>query len=77
MRTEAARLEGIGTDVEIIRAVGDMFAALDAELERIALVRLRAVRRLRAQGWSYDRIAEATDLSKGRVAQLSKDPRRK
>jgi hypothetical protein len=76
MRDEAAKLSALEDEVTSIRAVGDTFAALDAELERIAKVRLRAVRRLRAQGWSYDRIAAATDLSKGRVAQLSKDPRR-
>jgi hypothetical protein len=69
------RLTEVGTDVDIARAVGDTFAALDAELERIAQVRLHAVRRLRAQGWSYDRIAEATGLSKGRVAQLVRDVR--
>jgi hypothetical protein len=40
-------------------------------LERIAAVRLTAVRRLRDDGWSYDRIAAATGLSKGRVQQLS------
>ena len=55
----------------MVRAVGDTFAALDSELERIAAVRLDAVRRLRGEGWSYDRIAAATGLSKGRVAQLS------
>jgi hypothetical protein len=75
LRAEAERLDKAGDDVDVIRAVGDAFAALDAELERIAKVRLRAVRRLRRQGWSYDRIAAATDLSKGRIAQLSKDPR--
>jgi DNA-directed RNA polymerase specialized sigma24 family protein len=75
LRAEAERLDDGGDDVAIVRAVGDAFAALDTELERIAKVRRRAVRRLRRQGWSYDRIAEATGLSKGRVAQLSKDLR--
>jgi hypothetical protein len=75
LRTEAKRLADLGEPVVVIRAVGDAFAALDAELERIAAVRLRAVRALRRQGWSYDRIAEATGLSKGRVAQLSRDDR--
>ena len=64
------RLEGIGNALEIIAAVGDTYAALDDALEAIAVPRLRAVAQLRAQGWSYDRIAAATDLSKGRVAQL-------
>jgi hypothetical protein len=58
-----------------IRAVGDVFAALDDEMARIAAVRLTAVRQLRRDGWSYDRLAAATGLSKGRVAQLCRDPR--
>lgn len=75
IREEAKRLGATGGPVEQIRSVGDAFAALDGELERIAKVRLAAVRRLRRDGWSYDRIAEETGLSKGRVAQLVKDPR--
>lgn len=31
---------------------------------------LRAIVRLRAQGWPYDRIVAATGLSKTRVSQL-------
>ena len=75
LRAEAKRLAELGEPVAVIRAVGDAFAALDAELERVAAVRLRAVRQLRSDGWSYDRIAEATGLSKARVAQLSRDTR--
>ena len=56
-----------------MRAVGDAFAALDGELERFAKVRLAAIAALRADGWSYDRIAAATGLSKARVAQLSSE----
>ena len=56
--------------MQVTIAVGDAFAALDRELEMLADVRLKAIRQLRSQGWSYDRIAEATGLSKGRVAQL-------
>ena len=52
-----------------------MFAAIDLELERVAKVRLKAVREMRRGGWSYNQIAEATGLSKGRVAQLVKDDR--
>lgn len=73
LRAEAARLARLADPVEIIKGVGDTFAALDGELARVAKVRLAAVRRLRAQGWSYDRIAAATGLSKGRVQQLSND----
>ncbi|KQZ88429.1 hypothetical protein ASD62_02970 [Phycicoccus sp. Root563] len=58
-----------------IAAVGDTFAALDDALAQLALPRLRAVAELRRQGWSYDRIAAATNLSKGRVAQLAKEAR--
>jgi DNA-directed RNA polymerase specialized sigma24 family protein len=75
LRAEAARLDAIEEPVAAARAVGDVFAALDAELERVAAVRLNAVRALRREGWSYERIADATGLSKGRVAQLSRDPR--
>ncbi len=75
LRAEADRLAAAGEPVPVIKAVGDAFAALDGELERLAQARLDAVRALRRQGWSYDRIATATGLSKGRVAQLARDPR--
>ena len=75
LQGEADRLGGIEDPVLAARAVGDVFAALDAELEQIARVRFAAVRALRREGWSYDRIALATGLSKGRVAQLVRDPR--
>jgi len=48
---------------------------LDGELERLARPRLEAVQALRREGWSCDRIASATGLSKGQVAQLARDPR--
>lgn len=75
---EADRLEALhGTrgPVAAIDAVGDVYAALDDALAELALPRLRAVAHLRAEGWSYDRIALATNLSKGRVAQLARDAR--
>lgn len=75
LRAESHRLAGLADPVSAIKTVGDTFAALDAELARIASVRLEAVGSLRKQGWSYDRIAAATGLSKGRVAQLSRDVR--
>jgi len=65
----------IATGPAVAVLAEDRVAALDAELERIAKVRLKAVHRLRRDGWSYDRIAAVSGLSKGRVAQLSKDPR--
>lgn len=75
IRAEVARLNAIEDPAAVVRAVGDTFAAMDAELERIAKVRLKAVRKLRRQGWSYDKIAADTGLSKGRVAQLARDDR--
>ena len=75
LRAEGERLAALGEPLAVIRGVGDAFAALDGELERLARPRLDAVRALRRDGWSYDRIASATGLSKGRVAQLARDPR--
>lgn len=75
VRAEAARL-GQGPDpVAVTKQVGNFFAAIDRELERVANVRLAAIAAMRAQGWSYDRIAAETGLSKARVAQLVKDAR--
>jgi hypothetical protein len=76
MRAEAERLAQPEDPLLVIRAVNNAFAAMDHELERFARVRIMAVRSLRRQGWSYDRIAEATGLSKVRVAQLARDIRR-
>jgi hypothetical protein len=47
LRAEAQRLEGLSDPVEVVTGVGNTFAALDAELERIAKIRLKAVHRLR------------------------------
>ena len=74
---EAAALEELDTPLQVIAAVGDTFAALDDALAEIAVPRLRAIAELRRLGWSYDRIAEETRLSKGRVAQLSREARRR
>ncbi|MCY7364673.1 MAG: hypothetical protein LH469_05085 [Frankiaceae bacterium] len=75
LAAETDRLAGIDDPIVAIRAVGDSFAALDDELAALAQVRLVVVRALRQAGWSYDRIAEATLLGKGRVAQLARDDR--
>jgi hypothetical protein len=72
---EAAQLAALQEPLAVIEAVGDTFAALDDALAELALPRLRAVAELRRQGWSYDRIAEATKLLKGRVAQLTREAR--
>jgi hypothetical protein len=71
LRAEAARMARLADPIEACNAVGDTFAALDVELERLADVRIAAIRKLRSDGWSYDRIAAATGLSKSRVQQLS------
>ena len=73
---EAHQLASIDGAVEQVKAVNDFFAQLDAELEQFADVRFEAVSQLRAEGMSYDRIAEATGLSKARVAQLARAARR-
>jgi len=51
-----------------------LFSAIDEAQAAIARVRLAAVLELRAQCWSLDQIARATDLSKARAAQLARDP---
>ena len=74
---EAARLRALPDPVDTIKGVGDAFAAMDTELARLADVRLEAVNGLREEGWSYDQIALSTGLSKGRVAQLVWELRRR
>jgi uncharacterized protein YerC len=73
LRAESKRIAALPEAVDVVKAVGDFFAAADAELERVAQVRLAAIRRLRADGWSYQRIADATGLSQARAAQLSRE----
>jgi DNA-directed RNA polymerase specialized sigma24 family protein len=72
---EAAQLGALDEPLTVIEAVGDTFVALDDALAELALPRLRAVAELRSQGWSYDRIAAATNLSNGRVTQLAREAR--
>jgi hypothetical protein len=76
-KAEAERLRDLADPVDTIKGVGDAFAAMDAELGRLADVRLDAVNKLRNDGWSYDQIAGSTGLSKGRVAQLVWELRRR
>jgi uncharacterized protein YerC len=73
--TEARRLESAGTPVDVIRGVGDAFAALDDEVAQFAAVRLRAIAELRGQGWTYSKISDETGLSEARVAQLARAAR--
>lgn len=77
LEEEAQRLRDLADPVDTIRGVRDAFAAMEVELGRLATVRLEAISALREQGWSYDRIAASTGLSKGRVAQLAWELRRR
>jgi DNA-directed RNA polymerase specialized sigma24 family protein len=77
LEAEAKRLRELPDPVDTIKGVGDAFAAMDVELGRLADVRLEAVNSLRDEGWSYDQIAMSTGLSKGRVAQLVWELRRR
>jgi uncharacterized protein YerC len=72
---EAARLNALDDDLATIRATGEVFNALDDAILAIGEPRLRALVRLRAQGWSYNRLVDATGLSKTRVAQLVREAR--
>lgn len=72
---EAAQLGEPEEPLAVIAAVGDVFASLDDALAELALPRLKAIAELRRRGWSYDKIATETKLSKGRVAQLAREAR--
>lgn len=72
---EVQRLSTLGDPVEQARAVGDLFAAIDVELEQVAAVRLEAVREMRAQKLTYAQIAERTGITEARVAQLAREVR--
>ena len=68
-------LDALGDDLATIRATGQVFNALDGAILDIGEPRLRGIARLRAQGWSYNRLVEETGLSKTRVAQLVSEAR--
>ena len=67
---KGARLDAIAGSLKTVAAVGDTWRTLDDSLDTIALPRLRALAQLRAQGLLYDQVAVATEMSKGRAAQL-------
>ncbi|GAB3868878.1 hypothetical protein GCM10028801_45440 [Nocardioides maradonensis] len=77
IEAEAARLGAIEAPLDAVAAVGEVFNGLDDVLDELSVPRLRAIARLRAEGWSYERIAESTRLSKGRVAQLAREAKRR
>lgn len=72
LQEERDRLAQVPDPQERIRLVGDFFAALDGPLAGIAQVRLDAVKELRRQGWTYEKLRDISGLSKSRVAQLSR-----
>lgn len=51
--------------------------ALEQEATELQSLRLAAIATLRTDGYSYDRIAVLTGLSKARVAQLSRAARKR
>ncbi|MEZ0579294.1 hypothetical protein [Nocardioides sp. MH1] len=70
-------MDEVDDPLAVVAAVGDAFAALDDALEEIAVPRLRAIARLRAEGWTYERLAQVSGLSKGRIAQLAREAARR
>lgn len=74
---EAQRLADIDNDIETIKAVGEVFNALDDAMRAIGEPRIAAIGHLQALGWSYNRIVDETGLSKTRVAQLAQEARRR
>lgn len=58
-----------------ISAASVLMAALEEETVQLAQLRIAAVLELRRSGWSLGRIADATGLSKARIAQIARDAR--
>lgn len=67
---EAQQLAQIETLVGRIDGVADVIAAVEGALDGVRAVRLDAIAQLRRAGWSYDRIAAVSSMSKSRVKQL-------
>jgi len=70
LRDEARRLSALHDPMSIMKATAETLAGLEREAEHIAAVRLRAVKQLRRDGWSYDDMARASGMSKSRIQQL-------
>lgn len=75
INSEAEILAGVEEHAATIDAVSEAIAAIDEHLTVVRQLRWDAVVALRAQGWSYDRIAASTSLSKSRVRQLAAEAR--
>lgn len=74
---EVDRLNAIEDPIARIQAVGELFNGLDDAVVELGNPRLNALLELQRDGWSYNRIVEATSLSKGRVSQLVHEARRR
>ena len=72
---EAASLAEVDGDATTIDAVSEAIAAIDEHLDVVRQLRWDAIVSLRDEGWSYDRIAAATSLSKTRLRQLAGEAR--
>lgn len=68
----AEAMEAIPEPAARVAALSAVILALDSRVDLVARARLRDLRLLRDNGWSYQRIALRTGLSKSRVAQLSR-----
>jgi len=72
-RATIRRLRGMRDPVKRAQAVAAELDKLNALVSEVSRVRLEAVAELRAGSYSYGKIADALDLTKGRVAQLSRE----
>jgi DNA-directed RNA polymerase specialized sigma24 family protein len=74
---EAARLAAIEDPVQAVHAVNEFFNGLEDALLRVGEPRLLAIIELYEELGSYQRVADATELSKTRVRQLVREARRR
>jgi DNA-directed RNA polymerase specialized sigma24 family protein len=74
---EAARLAAIEDPVQAVHAVNEFFNGLENALLRVGEPRLLAIIELYEDLGSYQRVADATELSKTRVGQLVREARRR
>jgi len=58
--------------VKRINRLARQIEATEAKLAELGQQRRQAVAELRADGWSYQQIADALGVTRGRVQQLSK-----
>jgi DNA-directed RNA polymerase specialized sigma24 family protein len=77
LAAEAARLAAIEDPVQAVHAVNEFFNGLEDALLQVGEPRLRAIIELYEDLGSYQRVADATELSKTRVGQLVREARRR